>query len=93
MEAHDLRNALSIVAATLKTGDRNNHTLGPWETATLRQHLSAAAVHLEKAMVGMRDEDHIANAICRLLFILEIRERARAHSDESTRKTFYGRDE
>jgi hypothetical protein len=73
----DFRLALRGVRRTLAEGARTHPPHAPdyWLKLGSRTHVIKAAVHLEKWLLGLSDEDHLAHALVRLSMALELRER------------------
>jgi hypothetical protein len=71
----DLRLALRVVAGIIEEGEKS-HPKDAWLELPIKSHLARSAVHIEKALLGVRsDEDDLANGILRGLMGLELRER------------------
>ncbi|MGO9057828.1 MAG: dATP/dGTP diphosphohydrolase domain-containing protein [Candidatus Binataceae bacterium] len=71
----NLDQAFRILARTLAAG-RHTHRAGAWRSKPVQKHLRHARQHLDLLAGGSEGEDHLAQAACRLLMALELRERA-----------------
>jgi hypothetical protein len=78
----DFKRALAATQATLIAGIRSHppHSQAYWLRLSIRAHVSHAAIHLEKYLLDLQDEDHLVHAFCRLLFAVEIDQREREHA-------------
>jgi hypothetical protein len=83
MDASELRQALQLVARTLK---RIRDDPRDWRVMSERQHLELALASANKALVGAHGDDHLVTAAARLQFALETRERAR-HPNREVKPT------
>jgi hypothetical protein len=73
----DLRLALRVIAGIIEAGEKS-HPRDAWLRVPIKGHLARSAVHIEKALLGVRsDEDDVANGILRGLMALELRERGK----------------
>jgi hypothetical protein len=66
--------ALAAIARVLKEGARTHS--GDWRDESASFHAGRAERHLRLLRETDTAEDHLANATCRLLMALELRERA-----------------
>jgi hypothetical protein len=66
--------ALCEVADVLARG-RETHSGDDWAQHPMDEHLEHARAHLEALARGDTSDRHLANAACRLLLALEVRDR------------------
>ncbi|HEV3196735.1 MAG TPA: dATP/dGTP diphosphohydrolase domain-containing protein [Bryobacteraceae bacterium] len=70
----NLDQAFGVLVRTLAAG-RRTHRAGAWRLIPVQKHLQHARKHLDLFASGSAGEDHLAQAACRLLMALELRER------------------
>jgi hypothetical protein len=78
MDARELSHALRRVARVLAKGEETHPpgSDGHWLAISPRDHAARAAVHLEKYLLGLKDEPHLEHAPTRLLLAVERGERS-----------------
>jgi hypothetical protein len=83
----DLCRALDATIATLAEGMRSHAIDAPdyWIRVSPRAHAVRAAIHIEKFLLGLSDEEHLRHAYVRILMAVELTERERASVKEPTK--------
>ncbi len=77
--------ALRVVASVLTFGSKKHATDWGWRNISVDDHLDAAFRHLASHADGDLIDDesglpHVAHAVCRMLFILDLRSKVKGQS-------------